>query len=171
MTESGGSRTPLATTGEIAEAIADGWLRTSILVVDDEPGVRNFLVRILKPRCKRIEEASDAKEASRKLDEQYFDPVILDNLRPRKSGLDWLAAQRAIGFFADVIIMTAYADLDTAIEALRVGVVDFVLKPFRSNQLLNAVARCLDRTRLQRENDVLRHELRSQSGPFAGLSG
>jgi DNA-binding NtrC family response regulator len=151
MTESGGSRTPLATTGEIAEAIADPefgpWLaQASILVVDDEPGVRNFLVRILKPRCKRIEEASDAKEASRKLDEQHFDLVILDNLMPRKSGLDWLAA-------------------------LRVVVVDFVLKPFRSNQLLNAVARCLDRTRLQRENDVLRHELRSQSGPFADLSG
>jgi hypothetical protein len=110
MTESGGSRTPLATTGEIAEAIADlefgPWLaQASILVVDDEPGVRNFLVRILKPRCKRIEEASDAKEASRKLDEQHFDLVILDNLMPRKSGLDWLAA-------------------------LRVGVVDFVLKPF-----------------------------------------
>jgi DNA-binding NtrC family response regulator len=168
MTESGGSRAPLATTGEIGEAIADPefgpWLaQASILVVDDEPGVRNFLVRILKPRCKRIEEASDAKEASRKLDEQHFDLVILDNIMPGKSGLDWLAAQRAIGFFADVILMTAYADLDTAIEALRVGVVDFVLKPFRSNQLLNAVARCLDRTRLQRENDVLRHELRSTS--------
>jgi DNA-binding NtrC family response regulator len=59
--------------------------------------------------------------------------------------------------------MTAYADLDTAIEALRTGVVDFVIKPFRSNQLLNAVARCLDRTRLQRENYVLRHELKSPS--------
>jgi DNA-binding NtrC family response regulator len=87
--------------------------------------------------------------------------VILDNVMPGKNGLDWLADQRAIGFFADVILMTAYADLDTAIEALRTGVVDFVIKPFRSNQLLNAVARCLDRTRLQRENNVLRHELKS----------
>ena len=59
--------------------------------------------------------------------------------------------------------MTAYADLDTAIDALRAGVVDFILKPFRSNQLLNAIARCLDRKRLQRENDVLRHELTSPS--------
>jgi DNA-binding NtrC family response regulator len=81
----------------------------------------------------------------------------------KKNGLDWLAEQRAIGFFADVILMTAYADLDTAIVALRSGVVDFVIKPFRSNQLLNAVARCLDRRRLQRENYVLRHELTSTS--------
>jgi len=140
------------------------WLsQASILVVDDEPGIRNFLVKILRPRCRLIEEAADAKEASRKLDSQHFDVVILDNVMPGKNGLDWLSEQRAIGFFADVILMTAYADLDTAIEALRIGVVDFVIKPFRSNQLLNAVARCLDRTRLQRENYVLRHELKSAS--------
>src|SRR3546814_12110519 len=59
--------------------------------------------------------------------------------------------------------MTAFADLETAIQALPAGAVDFVLKPFRSNQILNAVARCLDRTRLQRENYVLRYELRSTS--------
>jgi DNA-binding NtrC family response regulator len=140
------------------------WLaQASLLVVDDEPGIRNFLVKILGPRCKLIEEAADTKEASHKLDIQHFDVVILDNRMPGKTGLDWLAEQRAIGFFADVILMTAYADLDTAIGALRVGVVDFVIKPFRSNQLLNAVARCLDRARLQRENYVLRHELRSPS--------
>lgn len=140
------------------------WLaQASILIVDDEPGMRNFLVRILGPRCKKVEEAADAAEASRKLNEQHFDVVILDNIMPAKNGLDWLAEQRAIGFFSDVILMTAYADLDTAIEALRIGVVDFVLKPFRSNQLLNAIARCLDRMRLQRENYVLRHELRSPS--------
>ncbi|MCC8952816.1 sigma-54-dependent Fis family transcriptional regulator [Bradyrhizobium sp. Pear77] len=140
------------------------WLsQASILVIDDEPGIRNFLVKILRPRCKLIEEAADAKEASRKLDSRHFDVVILDNVMPGKAGLDWLAEQRAIGFFADVILMTAYADLDTAIVALRAGVVDFVIKPFRSNQLLNAVARCLDRTRLQRENYVLRHELTSAS--------
>jgi DNA-binding NtrC family response regulator len=140
------------------------WLaQASVLIVDDEPGMRNFLVKILGPRCKLIEEAADAKEASRKLDTQHFDVVILDNIMPGKTGLDWLAEQRAIGLFADVILMTAYADLDTAIEALRIGVVDFVIKPFRSNQLLNAVARCLDRTRLQRENYVLRHELKSAS--------
>lgn len=140
------------------------WLaQASILVVDDEPGMRNFLVRTLGPRCKRIEEAEDTAEASRKLDEKHFDVVILDNIMPGRTGVDWLAEQRRIGFFADAILMTAYADLDTAIQALRAGAVDFVLKPFRSNQILNAVARCLDRGRLQRENYVLRYELRATS--------
>lgn len=141
------------------------WLaQASILVIDDEPGMRNFLVRTLKPRCKHIEEAVDARDATRKLDDHHFDVVILDNILPGKPGLEWLAEQRAIGFFADVILITAHADLDTAVAALRVGVVDFVLKPFRSNQLLSAVSRCLDRNRLQRENAVLRQELKGVSG-------
>lgn len=140
------------------------WLaQASILVVDDEPGMRNFLSRTLGPRCKHLEVAADTDEASRKLDAQHFDVVILDNIMPGKNGVDWLAEQRAIGFFANAILMTAYADLETAIRALRAGAVDFILKPFRSNQLLNAVARCLDRTRLQRENYVLRYELRASS--------
>lgn len=156
------------TTRKIREAPGDPefgpWLaQASILVVDDEPGMRNFLMRTLGPRCKRLEEAADTEEASRKLDEQHFDVLILDNIMPGKNGVDWLAEQRAIGLFADAILMTAYADLDTAIQALRAGAVDFVLKPFRSNQLLNAVARCLDRVRLQRENYVLRYELKSTS--------
>ncbi len=140
------------------------WLaQASILVVDDEPGMRNFLVRTLGPRCKRIEEAADTDEASRKLDRNHFDVVILDNIMPGRNGVDWLVEQRAVGFYADAILMTAYADLETAIQALRAGAVDFVLKPFRSNQILNAVARCLDRMRLQRENFVLRYELRATS--------
>ncbi|MDZ4096923.1 MAG: sigma-54 dependent transcriptional regulator [Paracoccaceae bacterium] len=135
----------------------------SILVVDDEPGMRNFLMRTLGPRCKRIEEAASAEEASRRLDAQHFDLVVLDNVMPGQSGLDWLSDQRRVGFFAEAILMTAYADLDTAIHALRVGAADFVLKPFRSNQILNAVSRCMDQRYLRRENFLLKYELRADT--------
>ena len=64
------------------------WLaQASILVIDDEPGMRNFLVRTLGPRCKKIEEASNTEEASRKLDQNHFDVVILDNIMPGKNGV------------------------------------------------------------------------------------
>lgn len=140
------------------------WLpQASILIVDDEPGMRNFLVRTLEPYCKRIEQAADTVEASALLDTHHYDVVILDNIMPGKSGVEWLGEQRRIGFFADAILMTAYADLETAIQALRAGAVDFILKPFRSNQLLNAVARCLDRVTLLRENQLLRHQLQATS--------
>ena len=136
-----------------------GLARASVLVVDDEPGIRNFIVKILKPLVGRIEEANDAQTASRMLDSDNFDIVILDNIMPGTTGLDWLNEQRELGFFADTILITAFADMDTAIEAMRAGAVDFVLKPFRSNQILNAVARCVDKAHLRRENYLLKFEL------------
>src|SRR6056297_2465140 len=140
--------------------------RASILVVDDEPGMRNFLTKTLGPRCRHVELARSCAEASEILDQVHFDLVILDNVMPDKTGLDWLEEQRRVGLFAETILMTAYADLDTAIQALRAGVTDFVLKPFRANQILNAVARALDRKYLARENYLLRHEL-SEGGQAA----
>ncbi|SMX26270.1 Transcriptional regulatory protein ZraR [Pelagimonas phthalicica] len=131
----------------------------SILVLDDEPGMRNFLTKILEPRCKRVEQAGSPQQATAMLDKAHFDLVILDNIMPGKTGLEWVAEQRRLGLFADTILITAYADLETAITALRAGVSDFVLKPFRANQILNAVSRTLDRKYLQRDNTLLRHEL------------
>ena len=140
------------------------WLsQASILVVDDEPGMRNFLVKILKPRCRNVAEAVDTNEASKLMDEGHYDVVILDNILPGQNGLEWLREQRKVGFFADAILITAYADLETAIRALQAGAVDFLLKPFKSNQILNAVALCVDRMHLRRENFLLRHELESNS--------
>src|SRR5689334_24953985 len=65
--------------------------QASILIVDDEPGMRNFLVRTLGPRCKHTEEAADTDEASRLLDKSRFDVVILDNIMPGKHAVHWLA--------------------------------------------------------------------------------
>ncbi len=162
--------TPAAARGRPAQEDPDDYgvnlALASVLVIDDEPGMRNFLVKILGPRCKRVEQASSCREAGDILDQAHFDLVILDNIMPEKTGLDWLEEQRHVGFFADTILITAYADLDTAIKALRAGVTDFVLKPFRANQILNAVARALDRKYLRRENYLLRHAL-SEGGQAA----
>ncbi|PSL18722.1 sigma-54-dependent transcriptional regulator [Shimia abyssi] len=138
-----------------------GLATASVLVVDDEPGIRNFIVKILQPLVGRIEQAANTEVASRLLDANHFDIVILDNVMPGTTGLEWLGEQRKLGLFADTILITAFADMDTAIEAMRAGAVDFVLKPFRSNQILNAVARCVDRVNLRRENYLLKYELAS----------
>ncbi|WP_136441722.1 sigma-54-dependent transcriptional regulator [Pacificoceanicola onchidii] len=137
----------------------------SILVIDDEVGMRHFLTKILEPRCKRVAQAGSPAEATVKLDEAHFDLVILDNVMPGCTGLEWVTEQRRKGFFADVVMITAYADLETAIAALRAGVSDFVLKPFRANQILSAVARTLDRKYLRRDNTLLRRELYAEGGP------
>ncbi|WP_083195153.1 sigma-54 dependent transcriptional regulator [Pararhodobacter sp. CCB-MM2] len=131
----------------------------SILIVDDEPGMRHFLTRTLQPLCRHVDEAPNAEAAGALLKHRQYDVMVLDNIMPGQKGLDWLAAQRAQGGFTDTILITAYADLETAIEALRAGVSDFVLKPFRSNQILTALRRCLEMARLRRENRLLRREL------------
>ncbi|MFG1358388.1 sigma-54-dependent transcriptional regulator [Xanthobacter pseudotagetidis] len=141
----------------------------SILVVDDEPGMRNFLVRMLSTRCRHVAEAGDVAGASRLLEATPFDLIILDNVMAGRTGLEWLEDLRGSGFYREVILITAFADLDTAIKALRAGAADFVLKPFRSNQILNAIARCLDRARLMRENFVLRRALNALPGGAAHM--
>lgn len=133
--------------------------QSSVLVIDDEPGMRNFLEKVLAGSCARVDTAEDTEHASRLLDTSTYDVIILDNIMPNKTGLEWLDEQRRIGLFSDAILITAHADLDAAIKAIRAGASDFLLKPFRSNQILNAIARSLERKRLQRQNSILRNEL------------
>lgn len=137
----------------------DDLARATVLVVDDEPGMRNFLCKVLTDNCAKVEAAEHTQQASRLLDENTYDVIILDNIMPDKTGLDWLAEQRQIGLFSDAILITAHADLDTAIQAIRAGASDFLLKPFRSNQVLNSLAHALERSRLRRDNSALRREL------------
>ncbi|MDO9422461.1 MAG: sigma-54 dependent transcriptional regulator [Herminiimonas sp.] len=138
-----------------------GWQERTILIVDDEPGMRSFLYRTLVSRCSRVESVESVEEASVILGLRHFDLIILDNSLPGKAGVDWLQEIRELGLHNDVVLITAFADLEIAIRALRAGASDFLLKPFRVNQILSAIGRCFDRAQLRRENFVLRRELDS----------
>jgi DNA-binding NtrC family response regulator len=142
----------------------EGWPDWSILVVDDEQGMLNFLVKTLAPRCHFVMSASSAEDGAQWLRGHHVDLVILDISLPGKSGVVWLKELREQGFTGEVILITAFADLDTAIEALRAGASDFILKPFRVPQILNAVKHCYERSRLRRENFVLRRAVTSTPG-------
>lgn len=141
------------------EKTTEGWPFWSVLIVDDEQGMRNFLVKTLVPRCQSVSSASSAEEAAALLRSHHVDLIILDISLPGQDGVSWLKELRDQGFSGEVILITAFADLDTAIEALRAGASDFILKPFRVPQILNAVKHCHERSRLSRENYVLRHTL------------
>ena len=151
----------------------EGWPDWSILIVDDEQGMLNFLVKTLAPRCHFVMSAGSAEEGADWLRGHHVDLVILDISLPGKSGVEWLKELREHGYTGDVILITAFADLDTAIEALRAGASDFILKPFRVPQILNAVKHCYERSRLRRENFVLRRAAASLPGlghPLVGQS-
>jgi DNA-binding NtrC family response regulator len=149
----------------------DRWPLWSILVVDDEPGMRNFLVKSLVPRCSAVFEAGSAEEGEAIVRSTHVDLIILDIALPGRNGVGWLKDLREQGFSGHVILITAFADLDTAIESLRAGASDFILKPFRVPQILNAVKHCHESSRLTRENFILRHTLSSHPEAAVGLVG
>ncbi|HSO06913.1 MAG TPA: sigma-54 dependent transcriptional regulator [Pelomicrobium sp.] len=150
---------------------AAGWQQHSVLVVDDEEGMRSFLTRALRHRgCGMVEAVPSAEEGARLLERCHFDLVILDIALPGKAGVVWLRELREAGFQGEVILITAFADLESAIDALRAGASDFILKPFRIDQILNSIQRSLDRARLARENYVLRREVQKRGG-VEGLVG
>jgi DNA-binding NtrC family response regulator len=142
-----------------------------VLVVDDEPGMRHFLVKTLAPRCGQVFEAGSAEDAEALLAHHRFDLLILDITLPGKSGIELLKQLRDEGHPGEVILITAFADLDTAIEALRAGAGDFLLKPFRVTQVLNAFRQGLERARLKRENWLLKRALSERTPPADGLVG
>ncbi|TFZ01708.1 sigma-54-dependent Fis family transcriptional regulator [Ramlibacter rhizophilus] len=139
--------------------------------MDDEQGMRNFLVKALGPRCHAVLEAASAEAGEQQLRAHHVDLIILDISLPGKNGVAWLKELREQGWSGDVILITAFADLDTAIEALRAGASDFILKPFRMPQILNAVQHCWVRSRLARENYILRRASAVEGQARGGLVG
>ena len=143
----------------------------TVLVVDDEPGMRNFLVKTLATRVGQVFSAETAEAADDLVRRHRFDLVVLDIALPGISGIAWLKQLRERGFAGEVVLITAFADLDTAIEALRAGASDFLLKPFRVTQILNALRQGLERALLRRENWVLRRALSQRMPDGDGLVG
>ncbi len=133
--------------------------------------MRNFLVKTLSPRIGQVMAAASAEDAELLLQRHRFDLLILDITLPGKNGLALLRELREQGVPCEVVLITAFADLDTAIDALRAGAGDFLLKPFRVAQVLGAVRQGLDRARLKRENWVLRRSLTQRTARAAGLVG
>ncbi|KXB29044.1 MULTISPECIES: sigma-54-dependent transcriptional regulator [Dechloromonas] len=156
---------------EVAPLNEAPWKHYSVLVVDDEPGMVSFLQRALTSRCGVVDTAGSVEQAEPLLRRRLYDLIVLDIALPGRSGIDWLHQLRDEGYAGDVVLMTAYADLDTAIDALRAGAADFLLKPFSLAQVLNAIQRCFERSRLLRENFVLRREVSERAADVEGIVG
>lgn len=153
------------------QGIPLSWPEYNVLIVDDEPGICAFLMRALANRCARVEAVDSVESAEQMVTRMRFELIILDITLPGRSGVDWLGELRNKGLTVDVILITAFADLDTAINALRAGASDFLLKPFRLPQMFNAIQRCYERAKLMRENFVLQRKIDRLAGPIEGLIG
>lgn len=127
----------------------------SVLVVDDEVGMQLVLKKALNKWFSRVDSAGSIEDAEVLRGEHHYDLLILDINLPGRSGIEWEEAFTDPDHRADVIFMTGYADLETAISALKLGASDFILKPFNLEQMLQAVQRCMNK----RLNERLQYAL------------
>jgi len=141
-----------------------------ILVVDDEEPIRGLIEQILEREGFEVETASDGPTGLEKATSGEFDLILLDVRIPRKDGMTVLREIREVDPDAVVMVMTAYASIEQALEALRAGAYDYVPKPFKKDELLVRVRRALDYERLRAENRRLHEELR-RTFKFEGIVG
>jgi DNA-binding NtrC family response regulator len=139
----------------------------TILVVDDEARIRRLLEMALVDGGYRVLPAGSVEEAEALLEKEAVDLVLSDLALPGRSGLDLLAHLRAQGSEVPVILITAFGTVESAVEAMKLGAFDYVIKPFRTEEIEALVARALQLRRAERENTYLR-ELTGAS--FEGIT-
>jgi DNA-binding NtrC family response regulator len=150
--------------------------RGSILVVDDEEKILRALGRALRAARHEVIETANAQDAQRLLAERSFDLFIVDNVMPQVSGLELIrnyVATTPQGERAQILMMTAHATVESAIEAMKLGALDYLQKPFEIDELLVVVQRALDHQRLQSEYGYVRSERDAQFDHYGivGRSG
>jgi DNA-binding NtrC family response regulator len=131
-----------------------------ILVVDDEPGMLEVCDDILgEIACARVETEGSAERAAQRLAEESWDLLVADLRMPGLNGLDLLRLGREHDPELQVLILTAFPSVDTAIESMKLGAADYLTKPFVPDDLLLTAQRLLDGRRLREENRLLRRRL------------
>ena len=118
-----------------------------ILIVDDDHKVRATISKILKTKGYQIDEASSGKEAIEKALSNDFDIVLLDLMMPTVSGMDVLVELRKSKPKTKEIMMTGFATVNNAVEAIKRGASDYISKPFKAEELDATIRRCLEEAR------------------------
>lgn len=136
-------------------------LRGTILIAEDEEGIRTSLAEVLREEGYAVTATGDGAAAVAALDAQEFDVVISDLRMPRIDGLELLRRVREISPQTLVLLMTAHATVETAVEALRRGAQDYLLKPVLFEELLHKIDYLLEHQQLAWENQFLRHQVES----------
>ncbi len=144
---------------------------STLLVVDDEASNVESLVRIFSREGLDVLTAPDGREALETLRKQRIDVLLTDLMMPGMTGVDLLKAARAVAPETEVILMTAYGTVETAVEAMKEGAYDFITKPLKRAQVVRVVAKALEKQSLLVENRALRVQLETERRrPIVGAS-
>src|SRR3954464_6247527 len=124
---------------------------SAVLVVDDDEANRVTLERILSREGYRVVHADSGRSAMEKLRDERLDLVLTDLKMPGMSGIDLLKAARKVDPDLEVVVMTAYGTVETAVEAMKEGPSDFVRKPLKRMELVTTIHKALEKRTLQVE--------------------
>jgi DNA-binding NtrC family response regulator len=131
----------------------------AILVVDDDETIRGFLQDLLSANGHEVEAVPDARTAAEMLKSREFELVLTDLMLPDGDGLEVLRIARARPYEPEVLVITAYGTIDSAVEAVRAGAFDYLTKPIAAQKLLLTVDRAIERRTLRGEVTNLRREV------------
>jgi len=146
-------------------------MTASILVVDDEPAIQDILTWSLAAEGYRVATAGSGEEALTRVEEQDFDIILTDIVMPGLDGLEVLERSRVLNPRAAVIVMTAYAALETAIAALRRGACDYLEKPFSIEDLKERVQRLIQYRETLWKDRLVHRALQPRSSASQALVG
>jgi len=132
---------------------------TSILIVDDEQAIRDSLYNWFKVDGFQVDTAEDAKVALGKLKDRSWDIILLDIKMPGMDGMELQKRIKKIDSNIIVIMITAYASVDTAVQALKEGAFDYITKPFDPDELSHLIRNAITQRKLATENIQLRHKI------------
>jgi len=130
-----------------------------ILVVDSQPDMRDALADVLKDEGYRVTVAENGYAALERVKAISFSIVIIDIKMPGLSGMEFIRKLRETDPKLIIIIMTGYSSIETAVEAVRAGVYDYITKPFQAEEMLLAIKRAVKEQEIFRENKKLAREL------------
>ncbi len=145
-------------------------MSAKVLIVDDEKVIRDSMEVLLKDEGYKAETAPDGEEALGKIKEENYDIIITDIKMPKIDGIELMQQAKNISPDSFFIIMTAYASVNTAIEALRQGAYDYLIKPVEFDDVILRLKRLISYKRLVTENVSLRQRLSSEAG-FQNIIG
>ena len=120
-----------------------------VLIVDDDAELRSTLSEILKGAGYHIDEASSGKEAIEKIVSKDFDIALLDLMMPKMNGIETLTELKKITPKTKVIMITAFATVENAVDAIKKGASDYISKPFRIEELLTTIRRVIEEGRFE----------------------
>jgi DNA-binding NtrC family response regulator len=144
----------------------------SVLIVEDEANMARSLSRILERRGYGVGIAAEGNEALTRLDSEPFDVVITDLKMPGMGGMELLAKMHERGHRHPTIVLTGFGTVQGAVEAMKLGAADYLIKPYNPDELLLIVERQLEQRALRLENERLREQVRRERrfGEMVGSS-